>query len=59
MKLRLFVLRNTVTNQVVPDLFFANKPDAKRERDSRGIPGSNEFVVSPGPDHRRHESKKQ
>lgn len=55
MKLRLFALRDTTTNKIVPDLYFSSKPEAKRERDSRE---AGRYVVTPGPDHRRHESKK-
>lgn len=50
MKLRLFVLRDTASNKIIPELFFASKPEAKRERDTYP-PG--QYVVSPGPDHRR------
>lgn len=55
MKLRLFTLRDTTTNKVVPDLYFSSKPEAKRERDSRE---AGKYVVTTGPDHHRHESKK-
>lgn len=55
MKLRLFALRDMSTGKVVPDLYFGSKPEAKRERDTReGGP----FVVTVGPDHRRHDGKK-
>jgi len=57
MKLRLFALRDNKTGKVVPDLFFSSKPEAKRERDARGAPGSNAYSVTVGPDHRRHDSK--
>ena len=55
MKLRLFTLRDTTTNKIVPDLYFASKPEAKRERDSRE---AGKYVVTTGPDHRRFENKK-
>lgn len=54
MKLRLFALRNTATNKVVPNLFFPSKPAAKLARDQHNDNNPNgPFVVSPGPDHRR------
>ena len=52
MKLRLFALRDTRTNKVIPDLFFASKPEAKKERDRRNADGG-QYVVTVGPDHRR------
>jgi hypothetical protein len=55
MKLRLFALRDIATNKIVPELYFGSKQEAKRERDSRP---AGQFVVTPGPDHRRYESKK-
>lgn len=55
MKLRLFTLRDTTTNKIVPDLYFSSKPEAKRERDSRT---AGRYVVTTGPDHHRFENKK-
>ena len=52
MKLRLFALRDTTTNKIVPDLFFPSKPEAKKARDERNKDGA-ALVVTPGPDHRR------
>lgn len=52
MKLRLFALRDTQTNKLISDVYYASKPEAKRARDElNGI--SRRYVVSPGPDHRR------
>ena len=53
MKLRLFALRNSSTGKLVPDLYFSDKPAAKKERDERNKAGGT-YVVSPGPDHRRY-----
>lgn len=53
MKLRLFALRDTHTNKVIPDLFFASKPEAKKERDLRNAAGGS-YVVTVGPDHHRY-----
>lgn len=53
MKLRLFALRNSATSKIVPDLYFGDKVAAKRERDERNKAGGN-YVVTPGPDHRRY-----
>lgn len=56
--LRLYQLVDTKSNRVVPDFYFPNKMEAKKERrnlnefDSEG----NEilrYVVSYGPDHAR------
>lgn len=52
MKLRLFALRDTSTNKLIPDLFFSSKPEAKQARDDRNKKGAS-LVVTPGPDHRR------
>ena len=52
MKLRLFALRDTTSNKIVPDLFFSSKPEAKKARDERNEKGAS-LVVTPGPDHRR------
>lgn len=52
MKLRLFALRDTQTNKIVPDLYFAGKPEAKRQRDVLNA-GTPRYVVTAGPDHRK------
>lgn len=52
MKLRLFALRDTTTNKVLPNVFFPTKPEAKKARDDRNKDGGT-YVVTPGPDHRR------
>lgn len=53
MKLRLFALRDTATNKLIPNLFFPSKPDAKKARDDYNKNGEGRAVVTPGPDHRR------
>lgn len=54
MKLRLFALRDTQTNKLVPDLYFVSKPEAKRARDlHNSSSNSARYVVTPGPDHRK------
>lgn len=51
---KLFTIRDTRTNCCVPDSFFSTKPAAKRARDEfNSAAGSNVFVVTPGPDHRK------
>lgn len=55
MKLRLFALRDTTINKLLPNVYFSDKPAAKRERDARNQAGGS-YVVTPGPDHRRHNS---
>lgn len=52
MKLRLFALRNSSTNKLVPELTFADKTAAKRARDDWNNRGES-FVVTYGPDHRK------
>lgn len=51
--MKLFALRDNTSNKVVPNLFFANKQDAKRERDTRNAAGGH-YTVTVGPDHRRY-----
>lgn len=55
MKLRLFGLRDQTTGKLIPELYFNDKVAAKRERDMRNAAGGN-YVVTPGPDHRRFNS---
>lgn len=58
MKLRLFALRDTDTGKTLPDQFFPGKPEAKRTRDDLNkTEGRQRYLVTPGPDHRRHTSK--
>lgn len=57
MKLRLFALRDISTGKTVPDLFFASKPEAKKERDRLNAGKGSNYVVTVGPDHRRHSSR--
>lgn len=52
MKLRLFAIRDTQTNKLVPDAYYVSKLDAKRARDGLNGP-SKRYVVSPGPDHHK------
>lgn len=53
--MRLFAIRDTSSNTLVPDQFFPNKPAAKRERNRlNGEHNSSvRFVVTPGPDHQK------
>ena len=53
MKLRLFAIRDTSTNKLVPDTWFSSKDAAKRARDELSQDGGR-YVVTPGPDHRRY-----
>lgn len=55
MKLRLFALRDTSTNKLLPDVFFHEKKDAKVERNQRNAEGG-QYVVTPGPDHRKNKA---
>lgn len=52
MKLLLFAIRDTQTKKLVPDTFFASKPEAKRARDELNN-GVQRYVVTAGPDHRK------
>lgn len=52
MKLRLFALRDTKTNKINPDVFFSDKPAAKKARDKLNAAPPGGWVVTPGPDHR-------
>lgn len=53
MKLRLYALRDTRTNKIIPDVYFFNKKDAKHERDLRKAHGE-QLVVTSGPDHHKY-----
>ncbi len=53
MKLRLFALRDTANNKIIPDLFFGDKQAAKRERDVRNAQGGS-YAVTAGPDHHKY-----
>ena len=55
MKLRLFALRDTSTNKLLPDVFFHEKKAAKVERNQRNAEGG-QYVVTPGPDHRKNKA---
>lgn len=50
MKLRLFAIRDTHTGKLIAG-DFSDKKAAKAERDRLG--GAPQFVVTPGPDHRK------
>lgn len=52
MKLRLFALRDLYTGKIVPDTYYSSKPEAKRARDAANE-NSRQYVVTPGPDHRK------
>lgn len=52
MKLRLFTIRDTQSNKLVPDTFFASKTEAKRQRDVLNA-GTSRYVVTLGPDHQK------
>lgn len=54
MKLRLFALRNITTNRRIPDVYFPDKPAARKERDRLNAQSdSDRYVITTGPDHRR------
>lgn len=50
--LKLFALRDTTTNKLVPSLFFNSKKEAKQTRDN--MPNT---VVTYGPDHKKYTVK--
>ena len=58
MNLRLFALRNAASKKVVDGVFFADKISAKKARDTYNAQatGGVQYVVTPGPDHRRYRS---
>lgn len=51
--LRLFAIRSMSTGKILPDLFFSDKPAAKRKRDELGAAV---YRVVCGPDHRRYQA---
>lgn len=55
MKLRLFAIRDTSTNKLVPDTWFSSKDAAKRARDELNQDNANRYVVTLGPDHRKRQ----
>ena len=52
MKLRLFAIRDTQSNKLIPDTYYASKPEAKCARDKLNK-GTARYVVTPGPDHHK------
>lgn len=54
MKLRLFALRNASTGRLNTDAYYPDKPAAKKARDELNARGTDKYVVTPGPDHRRY-----
>jgi len=46
---KLFIIRKHKNGPAVPDLFFSDKMEAKKNRDSLG----EGYVVSYGPDHKK------
>jgi hypothetical protein len=54
---RLFVVTDTHTGSIIPDLYFNDKQQAKRHRDelNKDSVPSNRYCVSPGPDHWKKE----
>lgn len=49
---KLFAIRDTRTNKILPQLHFSSKGDAKAARDALNISAAEQqFVVTPGPDH--------
>lgn len=54
---KLFAIRDTRTNKVLPQLYFSEKRDAKAARDALNLSAmEQQFVVTPGPDHYKHTS---
>lgn len=57
MKLRLFALRDSTTNKIVPGQFFSDKQAAKQARnENNAAAGYARYVVTNGPDHRRYKA---
>lgn len=56
--MRLFAIRDTETNTLVPERYFLKKPEAKRERDRLNAEHNApmRFVVTPGPDNQNRTS---
>ena len=54
--MKLFALRNTSTNKIKPDTFFANKMLAKKARDLLVEQTNQPHVVTYGPDHRKYKA---
>ena len=53
MKLRLFAIRDTQSNKLIPDVYYVSKPEAKRARDNMNG-ATSRYVVTPGPDHYKY-----
>lgn len=51
--MKLFTLRNTTTNKIHPDTFFADKMKAKKARDLISEQTGQPHVVTYGPDHKK------
>lgn len=50
--MKLFGIKDTHNNQLVPSLFFSLKQQAKKHRDELNEEiGEQRYVVTPGPDH--------
>lgn len=49
MKLKLFAIRDLTNGRLVPNLYFADKAQAKKKRDELG---KTSHCVTYGPDHR-------
>lgn len=54
--MKLFALRNTSTNKIKPDTFFADKMLAKKARDQLVEQTGQPHVVTYGPDHRKYKA---
>ncbi len=54
--MKLFALRNTNTNKIRPDTFFANKMLAKKARDAVSAETGQNHVVTYGPDHKKYKA---
>lgn len=58
--MKLFAIRDTSSNKLVPGEDFKSKPEAKRRRDelNEEAGSKSRYVVTPGPDHRKFAGKK-
>lgn len=55
--MKLFAIKNTNTNRIVPDTFFSDKMLAKKARNSISEQTGQAHVITYGPDHKLFKAK--
>lgn len=51
--MKLFAIRNSVTNRIIPNTYFADKALAKKARDALTAQTQQDHKLTYGPDHRK------